>query len=224
MSNQEIGKRIEYARKNYGIDRKTLAQLIGVAGSTITRYERGEIETIKLPIIESIANALHVNPMWMLGKSNLKQREANSFDITKDPSYIPADFSNFIPIPLVGTVRCGEPIFAETNIEAYIPTSPDSILPNEEYFWLKAIGDSMINSGIFEGDLLLIRKQSDVDSGCIAVIAVNGDTATLKRVIKKENAIILQPENTKYETKIYVGEEMSIIHIIGRLMESKRKF
>ena len=82
----------------------------------------------------------------------------------------------------------------------------------------------MINVGIHEGDLLLIRQQNDVDSGDIAVVAVNEDDATLKRVIKKENALILQPENPAYETKIFVGEEMESVHIKGRLMKLEKRF
>ena len=94
----------------------------------------------------------------------------------------------------------------------------------ETYFWLRAKGNSMINVGIHEGDLLLIRQQNDVDSGDIAVVAVNEDDATLKRVIKKENALILQPENPAYETKIFVGEEMESVHIRGRLMKLEKRF
>ena len=82
----------------------------------------------------------------------------------------------------------------------------------------------MINVGIHEGDLLLIRQQNDVDSGDIAVVSINSDEATLKRIIKKENAIILQPENPSYETKIFVGEEMISVHIRGRLMKLEKRF
>ena len=82
----------------------------------------------------------------------------------------------------------------------------------------------MTNVGIHEGDLLYIRKQDDVDSGNIAVVAVNGDNATLKRVVKKDNAIILQPENPDYDTQIFVGDEMKEITIVGRLMKVEKRF
>lgn len=135
--------------------------------------------------------------------------------------YVPVDT---VLVPLVGSVNCGTPLFADENIEEYIPTPTKDMLTGEDYFWLRAKGDSMLNVGIREGDLLFIRKQSDVDSGDIAVVSVDGDEATLKRVIKKENALILQPENPSHETKIFVGEEMNSICIKGRLMESKKKF
>ncbi len=128
------------------------------------------------------------------------------------------------PIPLVGIVSCGVPLLAEDNIEGYIDTPVQDITTGETYFWLRAKGDSMINVGIHEGDLLLIRQQNDVDSGDIAVVAINEDVATLKRVIKKENALILQPENPAYETKIFIGAEMEAVHIRGRLMKLEKRF
>jgi transcriptional regulator with XRE-family HTH domain len=70
---QLIGKRIEEARETRGLMRKELADQIKVAASTITRYEKGEIAKIKMPIIESIAHVLQVNPMWIIGKSDFKE-------------------------------------------------------------------------------------------------------------------------------------------------------
>ena len=137
---------------------------------------------------------------------------------------IPVDMLSFINIPIIGCVRCGEPIFVESNIEGYQPTSSDDLIDGYDYFYLRAKGDSMINAGINKGDLLLIRKQNDVDSGDIAIVNVNGDYETLKRVIKKNGAIILQPENPSYETKIFIGKELSDINIQGRLMQVIKKY
>ncbi|MBQ3615638.1 MAG: hypothetical protein II993_06565, partial [Anaerotignum sp.] len=98
------------------------------------------------------------------------------------------------------------------------------ITSGETYFWLRAKGNSMVNVGIHEGDLLLIRQQNDVDSGDIAVVSIDENDATLKRVIKKENALILQPENPAYETKIFIGEEINSVQIRGRLMKLEKRF
>ena len=149
--------------------------------------------------------------------------------LLEDPSRLPADAIPYQkrptqPIPLVGAVSCGMPLLADENIEGYIETPIQDITSGEIYFWLHAKGDSMVNAGIHEGDLLLIRQQNDVDSGDIAVVSINGDDATLKRVIKKENAVILQPENPSYETKIFVGEEVNAVHIRGRLMKLEKRF
>lgn len=137
---------------------------------------------------------------------------------------IPVDASMFVKIPIIGSVRCGEPMFAESNIEDYEYTYIESLRGGGNFFYLRAKGDSMINAGINEGDLLLIRAQSDVNSGDIAIININGDEETLKRVIKKDKAIILQPENPAYEMKIFMGKELENIHIQGRLMNVVKKF
>lgn len=155
-------------------------------------------------------------------------KQAEAEDAQRDSS-LPADAIPYVPvdtvlIPLVGSVSCGTPLFADENIEDHIPTPTKDMLTGEVYFWLKAKGDSMINVGIHDGDFLFIRKQPDVDNGDIAVVAINGDEATLKRVIKKENALILQPENPSYETKIFVGEEVNSICIKGRLMKVEKRF
>lgn len=160
------------------------------------------------------------------------QTLADYFGIKKSDlveARIPTDAILYIPVPmarvpLVGSVNCGSPIFAEDNIEGYIETPIEEMQSGETYFWLRAKGDSMINAGIHDGDLLFIRQQSDVNSGDIAVVAVNGDDATLKRVIKKENSLVLQPENPAYETKIYVGSEVDNICIRGRLMKVEKRF
>lgn len=140
------------------------------------------------------------------------------------PGAIPYTPRPTAPIPIVGVVSCGVPLFAEDNIEGYIETPLEDMITGETYFWLRAKGDSMINEGIREGDLLLVRRQSDVDSGSIAVVSIQGSEATLKRVIKKENALILQPENPAYETRIFVGEEMAEVEIRGKLMKLEKRF
>ena len=84
MDNKKIGNRITKARELNSLNKKELAKRIGVADSTIKRYEDGEIEKIKLPIIESIANVLNVNPMWIIGKSDDMNIKANNQFILKD--------------------------------------------------------------------------------------------------------------------------------------------
>nr|DAF69092.1 MAG TPA: helix-turn-helix domain protein [Bacteriophage sp.] len=79
MGNLEIGKRIKEAREERGFTKTELASRINVADSTIKRYEDGEIERIKIPIIESIAKALQVNPMWIIGRSEDKYDSNNSY-------------------------------------------------------------------------------------------------------------------------------------------------
>ena len=192
--------------------RNELCEALGVKYTTLTDWVNGKTYP-RIDKIQLMANYFGIE------KS----------DLVEDRPKLPPDAIPYVPrptvsIPIVGVVNCGVPLLAEDNIEGYHETPIDDITTGETYFWLRAKGDSMMNIGIHEGDLLLIRQQNDVDSGDIAVVSVNGNDATLKRVIKKENAIVLQPENSAYEMKIFVGKEMEEVHIRGRLMKLEKRF
>lgn len=100
---------------------------------------------------------------------------------------------------VVGSIACGSPMYAEENIETYI-SFPRALLGNGEFFILRANGESMIDAGIDDGDLVIIRKQETAEEGDIIVALIN-DEATLKRFYrdKKRKKIRLHPENAKLE-------------------------
>jgi repressor LexA len=100
-----------------------------------------------------------------------------------------------INIPLVGTVACGSPIFAEENIEAEIPVSTKLIDTANKYFLLKAQGDSMNLSGINDSDLVLIKQQFTAENGN-EVVALIDDEATIKVFQRKDDIIVLKPNST----------------------------
>ena len=106
-----------------------------------------------------------------------------------------------IRVPVLGAVSCGIPKFAEENIEQYVRL-PASVFGAGELFMLRANGDSMIEAGIHDGDLVLIRRQSFAEPGQIAVVLID-DEATLKRVYPEKDRIRLHPENRRMED-IYV--------------------
>nr|WP_259549216.1 S24 family peptidase [Heyndrickxia oleronia] len=108
---------------------------------------------------------------------------------------------------------CGPGVLAFEEIEGYEET-PLDWLNGGEYFYLRAKGDSMVNARILDGDLLLIRRQNDVENGEIAAVAI-GDEAVLKRVYKTNNNIILQSENPNYPP--IVLDDKKNIRIIGKL-------
>ncbi|MCE9585623.1 transcriptional repressor LexA [Candidatus Nomurabacteria bacterium] len=99
-----------------------------------------------------------------------------------------------IDVPLVGSVSCGVPVFAEENIQTYIPVSVKLAKKGSEYFFLRAFGDSMNEAGINSGDLLLIRQQDTAESGDKVVALIN-DEATVKIFEKTRDAIILRPKS-----------------------------
>lgn len=100
-----------------------------------------------------------------------------------------------VEVPLVGVVSCGAPIFAEENIEAYVPVSVSLASPGHRYFLLRADGDSMNLAGINDGDLLLVRQQPIADNGQ-RVVALIDDDATVKQLEVNDEAVILQPKST----------------------------
>ncbi len=104
-------------------------------------------------------------------------------------------------IPLVGTVTAGQPIFAIENIDGYFPL-PSEISSNSEQFALKVSGDSMINVGIFNNDVIIVDKQSSAENGEI-VVALIDDCATVKRFFKRNGKIVLHPENDQMSDMIY---------------------
>lgn len=205
LSNKEIGRRIYDLRIQRDLTLDEIASKVGVAKSTIQRYEKGNITKIKLPVIESIAYVLRVNPNWLIGNVD-------------DPSLSGALPDNIIPmpkmntVPLIGTIACGDPILAEENIETQV-SMPEHVVAD---FALRCKGDSMIGARIHDGDVVYIRQQPTVENGQIAAVLI-GDEATLKRVYyyPDSNKLVLNPENPKYEPFIYIGEEISSVRILG---------
>jgi repressor LexA len=102
-------------------------------------------------------------------------------------------FSPSVPIPLVGRVTAGQPVLAVENIEEYVPV-PASLVGATAAFLLTVRGDSMIDAGILDGDMLIVRQQTTAENGDI-VVALMGEEATVKRFFREKDNVRLQPEN-----------------------------
>lgn len=122
-----------------------------------------------------------------------------------------------VNVPIVGTVTAGQPILAVENIESYFPI-PMEYMPNVETFMLKVKGDSMINAGIFDGDNILVQKQSHAKNGDF-VVALIDDSVTVKTFYKEKEYYRLQPEND-YMDPIIVPE----VDILGKVIGLFRMF
>ena len=123
-------------------------------------------------------------------------------------------------IPVLGKIAAGTPVEAIQNEVSRVPL-PNNLEKNGEYFGLKVKGDSMIEAGINDGDTVIVKKTSNVDSGQIAVVLIDDQEATLKRVRKKGNTIALEAANRNYGTKIYAANR---IKIQGKLVSLYRNF
>ncbi|GIM34019.1 transcriptional repressor LexA [Paraclostridium bifermentans] len=118
-------------------------------------------------------------------------------------------------LPVIGQITAGEPIFAEQNIEEYIPL-PANFIVGKDNFILKVKGESMINAGILDGDYVIVDKANTAYNSQIVVALVREDSATVKRFFKEENHIRLQPENEFMEPIILNPSEVSILgHVRG---------
>lgn len=115
-----------------------------------------------------------------------------------------------VSIPVVGTIRAGLPIYAEQNIIDYEEVSLEDVADGE-YFFLQIKRDSMVGAGIHPGSRVLIRRQDYIDDGKIAVVLINGEEATIKRVKRLDGKIILYADNPKYAPIIHDAQEVKIL-------------
>ncbi len=122
--------------------------------------------------------------------------------------------SNQGQIPLIGTVRAGTPIFAVENLDGYYPLPPDFIGFKDDFFALRVSGDSMINAGIYDKDVIIVKKQNYAENGEI-VVALIDDSATVKRFYLEKDKIILHPENDEMEDLIF--DDAKILGIVKGL-------
>ncbi len=153
------------------------------------------------PAVREICEAFHLKSTYSV-HSHLETLEKNGY-IRRDPTkpraieIIDDNFNltrrEVVNVPIIGQVAAGQPLLAVENIENYFPI-PTEFMPNAETFMLKVKGDSMINAGIFNGDKILVQKQSDAQNGDI-VVALVDDSATVKTFYKEDGHFRLQPEN-----------------------------
>ena len=171
------------------------------------------------PAVRDICDAVHLKSTSSV-HSHLETLEKNGY-IRRDPTKPRAieildDSFNFtrremVNVPMIGRVAAGEPILAEQNIENYFPI-PMEFMPNNQTFMLKVKGESMINAGIFDGDLVLVEQCQTARNGEM-VVALIEDGATVKTFYKEKDAIRLQPENDSVDPIIVTD-----VKILGKVI------
>ena len=172
------------------------------------------------PAVRDICEAVHLKSTSSV-HSHLETLEKNGYirrDLTKPRAIEILDESfNFtrremVNVPMVGRVAAGEPLLAEQNVENYFPI-PMEFMPNNQTFMLRVKGDSMINIGIFDGDLVLVEQRQTARNGEV-IVALVEDGATVKRFFKEEGVFRLQPENDALDP-IIVKEVQILGKVIG---------
>lgn len=211
-----LGEKIKSLRKEKGLTLKQLGEFLKLGESTMSMYESGK-RNPDYDTLKKIAEIFGCSTDFLLGIS-----ESKNLKLSNDINSI--DVNQFIKIPILGVIRAGEPMFAIENIEGY-EFVDISETKGGEFFYLRVNGDSMINARILDGDLVYVRKQQDVESGDIAVVIINGYEATLKRVLKTDDSVILQPENPKYKPTVFGKKEIEsgYLKIVGKVIHVKFK-
>lgn len=180
--------RIKEAMGKNQITQSELAKKTGITQSSISDWIRGKYLP-KQDKIDILSKALNVTPSYLMGWSSVE----TPISTEEIKGVIP--LKKLKRIPILGQIACGDPILADENYIGYF-TADDKYLDSD--FCLYAKGDSMIGAGINDGDLVFIKKQSDVDDGEIAAVLIDDD-ATLKRVYKILDKVQLRAENPSYK-------------------------
>lgn len=196
----DLYKNIKSLRLSKELSQEQLAAMTGYKDRTsIAKIEAGKVDLSQSKIIE-FAKALGVSPSYLMGWNS-----SDDVDLTKIKGIIP--IKKVRRIPILGQIACGNPILAEENYIGYF-TADDKYLDSD--FCLYAKGDSMTGAEIDDGDLVFIKKQSDVDDGEIAAVLID-DEATLKRVYKIADKVQLRADNPNYPPIDLDGTQSVII-------------
>ena len=205
----ELSKKICCLRKKNNMTLEQVADIVGVGKSTVRKWETGMIANMRRDKIALLAKALHTTPAYLMGWDESSSNER---------------FTN-VSIPVLGYVAAGIPIETIQDIIDYEEIPEQLARDGSEYFALQIKGDSM-EPKISDGDVVIVRKQPDCDSGQIAIVCVNGDHATCKKIMKQPTGILLKPLNPSYDPTFYTNEEIESIPItiLGRVVELRAKF
>ena len=200
--------RLKELRKSRNLTQAELAKILGIAQPTLSGWENDKFQ-IDDDIKTKIADYFGVTVDYLLGRE----------DITKLSNYL-GPVIETKKIPIIGTVKCGPNGLAFEDIDGYVYVDDDL---TGEIFALRCKGDSMKFEAIDDGDIAIVRRQDDVECGELAVVVVNGDEGTLKRVRKFKGGIILEAANPDYPPRIFTGEDLNKIKIVGKVLETRRK-
>ena len=200
-----MGDRIRELRLQKGLTQEELGNYIGVKKSAIRKYEKGSITNLKKNSIEILANLFNVTPSYLMCMDS--NDELNNAVIS---------------IPLLGTVKAGYNYLAQENIIGY--ENIDNVSNKDDYYALRVTGDSM--EPLFsDGDVAIVHKQDDFESGNTCIILINGDEATVKKVVKVEDGIDLIAMNPYYPKQHFSSTDIrqKPVKIIGKVVEARKR-
>ena len=201
-----FGQQLKKYRQNANITQKELAQRLFVSQQAVGRWETDKA-TPNPETVFKIAQIFGITTDELLGNTQA----------------VPASTGG-VWIPVLGDVAAGVPIEAVTDVVDYEEIDA-ATAASGDFFALRIKGSSM-EPRIREGDVVIVRKQSDAETGDTAVVLVNGDSATVKKIKKMPDGIQLIPTNPAYDPMYYTAAEVEAlpVRIIGRVVELRGKF
>lgn len=199
-----LGNTLKSLRKRHGLTQEDLAKRLGTANSTISMYER-DARVPDLDTMRVLAEIFSVDMNYLSGQSSPPSKRG-------------------IKIPVFGSVAAGIPIEAITDIEDYEEISED-LAATGEFVALKIKGDSM-EPTLLAGDIVIVRIQDTIENGEIAIVLVNGDEATCKKIKKTPEGVMLISLNASYDPMFYTNAEIESlpVRIFGKVVEMRRAF
>lgn len=215
---EKFPKRLKAARERAGFLQKELADKLGVSRSTVASWESEASPNYpEARYLERIAAILDCSIDYLLGRANIQE---SATTVRESGSLYGAQ--PVVMIPVVGVIRAGLPVLAEEQIIGHIPIPVEQA---EEVKWaLRVRGDSMVGAGINEGDIVLVRPQRHAEPGDIVVAIVNGDEATLKRLLVTTDGIgLLHAENPKYLDIPVREDEVVVLGVAVAVHKSLRR-
>ncbi len=208
-------RRLRQCREKERETLEQVAKILGVNKTTVMRWESGSTPRISRATLNLLAQHYGVTVAWLQGED-----DARPIGDWMLPEHLSAQA---VQLPILGVVRAGFGGAVLEEIIGYEPVSATSVHSGEDYCWFRVTGDSMTPL-ISEGDLVLIRRQEQVDNGDYAVAIIDNEEGTVKQIHYVPDGIELHSVNPYYPARRFTGEAARHVRIIGRVMESKRKF
>lgn len=208
----ELKDIIRNRRIELGLTMKQVADAVGVSEGTISKWESGNIGSMRLDKGLAISRVLSIDPRTLMGQS----KEEYEAELDERPESV--------WVPVIGRVAAGFRKIMNEEILGFEPVDYD-LAESGRFFALRIAGDSM-EPEIKKGSTAIVRCQQDADSGDVCVVSINGDEATCKRIQKTDNGIMLVSNNPAYPPRYFSAKDIKDepVTILGRVMEVRTKF
>lgn len=201
--------RLKEARKAKNLTQRRVADALNVTAATYNRYEKGVLSPDPIAL-SKLAEIFDVSVDYLLGRTDIATL-SNYIELPSETTHV----------PIIGSVRCGNDGFAFQYTEGFVYVGEQL---HGEIIAFICKGDSMKDLGIYDGDIAIVRRQEEIECGELAVVVIDGDEGTLKRIRKFDGGIILEAANPDYPPRVFTEERLAAVKIVGKVLEIRKRF